>query len=85
MAEDRAEPPVYGLVSNLGTYNPAKILAHEYVGIARDVARPGLSPWQRFCYVFAPPGWSHDRSRLTSIDIKRKAGLTGDASPAETT
>jgi hypothetical protein len=25
--------------------------------------------------VFAPPGWSHDGSRLTSTDIKRQAGL----------
>jgi sterol desaturase/sphingolipid hydroxylase (fatty acid hydroxylase superfamily) len=73
--EDRAEPVDYGLVNNLETYNPIAILTHEYVGIAKDVSRRGLSLWQRLCYIFAPPGWSHDGSRLTSADIKREAGL----------
>lgn len=75
VAEDAAEPPVYGLVKNLKTFNIFKVLSHEYVGIAQDVSRSGLTPWQRFCYVFAPPGWSHDGSRLTSDAIKRAAGL----------
>jgi sterol desaturase/sphingolipid hydroxylase (fatty acid hydroxylase superfamily) len=75
VAEDAAEPPVYGLVKNLNTFNIFKVLSHEYVGIAQDVSRSGLTPWQRFCYVFAPPGWSHDGSRLTSDAIKRAAGL----------
>ena len=75
VAEDEAEPPVYGLVKNLKTFNILKVLSHEYVGIAQDVSRSGLTPWQRFCYVFAPPGWSHDGSRLTSDAIKKAAGL----------
>ena len=75
VAEDAAEPPVYGLVKNLKTFNIFKVLTHEYVGIAQDVSRSGLTPWQRFCYVFAPPGWSHDGSRLTSDAIKKAAGL----------
>jgi sterol desaturase/sphingolipid hydroxylase (fatty acid hydroxylase superfamily) len=75
VAEDEAEPPVYGLVKNLKTFNIFKVLSHEYVGIAQDVSRSGLTPWQRFCYVFAPPGWSHDGSRLTSDAIKKAAGL----------
>ena len=75
VAEDAAEPPVYGLVKNLNTFNIFKVLSHEYVGIAQDVSRSGLTPWQRFCYVFAPPGWSHDGSRLTSDAIKKAAGL----------
>lgn len=83
VAEDRAEPPVYGLVSNLGTYNPFKILAHEYLGIGRDVLRAGLSPLQRLAYVFAPPGWSHDGSRLTSTDIKRDAGLLAETTESK--
>ncbi len=75
VAEDEAEPPVYGLVKNLKTFNIFKVLSHEYVGIAQDVSQSGLTPWQRFCYVFAPPGWSHDGSRLTSDAIKKAAGL----------
>ena len=73
--EDRAVPVDYGLVKNLETLNPFTILTHEYVGIAQDATQRGLSVWQRLCYIFAPPGWSHDGSRLTSADIKREAGL----------
>ena len=68
-------PVDYGLVKNLETFNPFAILTHEYVGIAKDAGQRGLTVWQRFCYIFAPPGWSHDGSRLTSMDIKREAGL----------
>jgi sterol desaturase/sphingolipid hydroxylase (fatty acid hydroxylase superfamily) len=79
--EDRAEPVDYGLVKNLDTYNPVTILTHEYVGIAKDVTQRGLNLWQRLCYIFAPPGWSHDGSRLGSKDIKRAAGLLPPAAP----
>jgi sterol desaturase/sphingolipid hydroxylase (fatty acid hydroxylase superfamily) len=85
VAEDDAEKPVYGLVKNLKTFNILKVISHEYIGIAKDASTPGLALWQRFCYVFAPPGWSHDGSRLTSEDIKRAAGLgmAPAATPAE--
>ena len=75
VAEDRAEPPIYGLVKNLKTFNLFTVLTHEYVGIARDIGQRGLSLTQRFCYIFAPPGWSHDGSRLTTETIKRQAGI----------
>lgn len=75
VAEDSEDLPIYGLVKNLETYNPIKVLFHEYVGIGKDVIKPKLTAWQRLCYVFAPPGWSHDNSRLTSHDIKRAAGI----------
>jgi hypothetical protein len=40
---------------------------------------------QRLLYIIAPPGWSHDGSRLTSRDIKRAAGVLDDTprTPAE--
>ncbi|QJQ31609.1 sterol desaturase family protein [Sphingomonas lacunae] len=77
-AEDRADPPVYGLVKDLNTFNLFTILTHEYFGIARDVVRRGLTMTQRFCYIFAPPGWSHDGSRLSTEAIKRAAGIGAD-------
>jgi sterol desaturase/sphingolipid hydroxylase (fatty acid hydroxylase superfamily) len=75
VAEDDTDKPVYGLVKNLNTFNILKVLSHEYVGIAKDASQRGLTLWQRFCYFFAPPGWSHDGSRLTSQDIQRAAGI----------
>ena len=75
VAEDEADRPVYGLVKNLNTFNLFTILTHEYIGIAKDASQRGLSLFQRFCYIFAPPGWSHDGSRLSTADIKRAAGI----------
>ncbi|MDZ4135308.1 MAG: sterol desaturase family protein [Paracoccaceae bacterium] len=66
-----SEKPDYGLVHNLGTFNPLRIAFHEWVGIWRDVTQPGIPLKARFLYAFAPPGWSHDGSRETSVAIKR--------------
>ena len=68
-------PLHYGLVKNLGTFNPLRVAFHEFIGIAQDITKPGLSLRQRLAYLFAPPGWSHDGSRMTSNDIKRAAAL----------
>jgi len=68
--EDNAEPVEYGLVRNLATFNPLRVAFHEWIGLARDISRPGLSLRQRLAYAFAPPGWSHDNSRQTSDMIK---------------
>ncbi len=80
VAEDEADKPIYGLVKNLNTFNILTVLSHEYIGIAKDASQRGLTLWQRFCYFFAPPGWSHDGSRMTSDDIKRAAGVEPEPS-----
>ena len=77
--ECATEPPVYGLVKQLNTLNPVKLLSHEYVGIARDISQRGLNWKQRLAYVFAPPGWSHDGSRETTQSIRLAAGISSDA------
>ncbi|MCR9239991.1 MAG: sterol desaturase family protein [Rhodobiaceae bacterium] len=70
--EDLKDRPVYGLVKNLDTFNPIKIAFHEYWGIVQDQLQKGLTLKDRALYLLAPPGWSHDGSRLTSEDIKRE-------------
>ena len=65
--EDR---PRYGIVRNLGTFNPVKVAFHEYVGLLKDTTLPGLTTRQRINYLIKPPGWSHDGSRKTSADLK---------------
>jgi sterol desaturase/sphingolipid hydroxylase (fatty acid hydroxylase superfamily) len=83
VAEDRADPPRYGLVKNLRTFNPVWIALHEYVAIARDLLR-ARSPGQAYGYLFGPPGWSPDGSRKTSAMIqaewRRRARPALDAS-----
>ncbi|MGB8841001.1 MAG: sterol desaturase family protein [Aliidongia sp.] len=66
-------PPHYGLVRNIGTFNPLRVAFHEFIAIAQDLIRPGLTLGQRLGYLFAPPGWSHDGSRMTTADLKRAA------------
>ncbi len=69
VAEQRAEQPRYGLVKNIRTFNPLKIVSHEYLSIFRDLASArSLSEVKG--YLFGPPGWSPDGSRQTSADIK---------------
>ena len=68
--EDREIEIHYGLVQNVGTYNPIKIAFAEMWGAVKDVAKPGISIGARFKYLFAPPGWSHDGSRKSSEQIK---------------
>ena len=70
VAEDEKDLPDYGLVSPMKTFNPFKVVFIEYVNIFKDVFGKGLTLVQRILYLFGPPGWSHDGSRLMSTDIK---------------
>lgn len=64
------DKPRYGIVKNLGTFNPLKVAFHEWIGLFRDAFAPGLSFRQRLGYMFMPPGWSHDGSRKSSEELK---------------
>ncbi len=67
LEEDR---PRYGIVKNIGTFNPFRIAFHEWVGMFKDALQPGISFGDRLRYLFMPPGWSHDGSRKMSDDLK---------------
>ena len=67
LEEDR---PRYGIVKNIGTFNPVKVAFHEWIGMFADALQPGISPVDRLRYLFKPPGWSHDGSRKMSADLK---------------
>jgi len=64
------ETPDYGLVQNLGTFNPLRVAFHEWRAMLADIFAPNLTLRQRFAYALKPPGWSHDGSRKTSDQIK---------------
>jgi sterol desaturase/sphingolipid hydroxylase (fatty acid hydroxylase superfamily) len=69
VAERDDDRPVYGIVSNLSTFNPLRIGTHEWVGIGRDVVN--APDWKsRLMYLFGRPGWSPDGSRSTSASLK---------------
>jgi sterol desaturase/sphingolipid hydroxylase (fatty acid hydroxylase superfamily) len=67
--EDPAEPPRYGIIANLSTFNPVRIALHEWVAMAKDVWR--ARGWrERLGFVLGPPGWTPDASRDTSASLK---------------
>ena len=65
------EPCRYGIVKNLGGFNILRVAFHEWMGIGRDLLR-ARSLRDVWGYVFGPPGWSPDGSRMTSAMIKAK-------------
>lgn len=68
--EQEEEKVEYGLVHNLGTFNPIRVAFHEWIGVFKDMFQPGISLKHRLMYAVMPPGWSHDGSRQTSKMIK---------------
>ncbi|PHS42441.1 MAG: C-5 sterol desaturase [Robiginitomaculum sp.] len=60
----------YGIVKPLNSYNPFVVAFHEFYAVGKDVFSRGLTLGQRFKYLFAPPGYSHDNSRQTVAEIK---------------
>jgi sterol desaturase/sphingolipid hydroxylase (fatty acid hydroxylase superfamily) len=74
----------YGLVTDLGTFNPLRIAFHEWIGIVKDIA--GAKTWRdRALFLLAPPGWTPDGSRMTSDMIKDawQARIKANQQPAE--
>ena len=71
VAEDDADPPRYGIVRNLMTFNPLKVAFHEWIAIANDLAH-ARSPSHFAGYLLGPPGWSPDGSRETTDAIKAR-------------
>ncbi|MEI7592319.1 MAG: sterol desaturase family protein [Actinomycetes bacterium] len=58
--ERENEPVVYGLTTNIDTFNPALVATREYRDIGRDISS---SPsWrQRLSFVLRGPGWSYEQ------------------------
>jgi len=80
------EPPRYGLVRDLGSFNLLWAAFHEWIGIARDAwSAPDFT--SRVRYLVAPPGWSHDGSRETSDSIRAawRSGQVRQAPSSEDT
>jgi sterol desaturase/sphingolipid hydroxylase (fatty acid hydroxylase superfamily) len=67
------DPVVYGLTTNIETFNPLRIATHEYADIVSDVARSRT--WSdRLSYVLRGPGWAYAR---------RPGRPGGEAAPLE--
>jgi len=63
--EPEDEHVVYGLTTNIDTFNPARIATHEYRDMARDIA--SSTGWtERLSYVFRGPGWAMRHRQLAA-------------------
>ncbi len=62
----------YGLTKNIENPNPVNLVFHEWKQMWHDVRRNDISFKQKLFYLFGPPGWSHDGSRLTSEQLRKK-------------
>ena len=81
-AENELDPPRYGIVKNIGTFNPAVIGFHEWVGIFRDLR--AARTWRgRVMTLFGPPGWREDGKGATSETIRDAWRRRPHAMPAE--
>lgn len=72
-AEERAEEPTrFGLTHPLPSQNFVHVAFDEWKHLAQDVSQPGLSWSDKFHYIFAAPGWSHDGRTLTSRQLRQQ-------------
>jgi len=77
------DKPRYGIVRNIGTFNPLKIAFHEWWGMIRDLSR-ARSLTEAAGYVFGPPGWKPGGRGRTTAAIKAEWRMRGAApAPAE--
>lgn len=58
-AEDRTEPPIYGVVDPIGVFNPLTIAFHEWIAMARDVGRARSWRDARLALLGAPGTGKH--------------------------
>jgi hypothetical protein len=81
-AERADEPPRYGIIRNLGTFNPLWVAVHEWVGIARDLAR-ARSLKAAWAATFGPPGaLSGETADALRAHWQAQASLPASSPPA---
>lgn len=72
--EEEKEDVIYGLTSNIKTYNPITLVFHECQAIWHDLKKPSTLK-DKLMYIFGPPGWSHDGSKKTSTQLRKELKL----------
>ncbi|HPI11159.1 MAG TPA: sterol desaturase family protein, partial [Catalimonadaceae bacterium] len=72
--QEETEKPVFGLTTPLKTGSPSEVIFGEWAKLFQDLKKP--LPWKlKWKYIWNPPGWSHDKSTLTSNEIRESIGI----------
>jgi sterol desaturase/sphingolipid hydroxylase (fatty acid hydroxylase superfamily) len=67
--EDERMKVRYGLTTNIRTFNLWRIAFHEWGAIGADF-KAARGAYAKLGAVFAPPGWSADKSTLTASEMR---------------
>lgn len=70
--EPEVEKPVYGLVTNIDSFNPLYVAFHEWIAMFKDSTQQNVSLLSRIRYLFKPPGWKHDGTGKLSSDLRKE-------------
>lgn len=70
--ENENEKPIYGLITNINTFNPLRIAFHEWFVMLKDSFTQKIYFADRIKYLFMPPGWKHDGSGMISSDLRKQ-------------
>jgi sterol desaturase/sphingolipid hydroxylase (fatty acid hydroxylase superfamily) len=77
LSEAEYQPVQYGLTKPIEKETAVTLIFHEWSSLWKDLTRKDI-PWKiKLAYLFGPPGWSHDGSRMTSKqlrDLENKRG-----------
>ena len=71
-AELDHEKVVYGLVTNIQTYNPVKVAFIEWYNMLKDAFSGKKSLSNRLKYFIKPPGWKHDGTGKLSNNLREE-------------
>ena len=70
--ELKEEKVIYGLTSNIKTYNPLKIAFHEWIAVFKDALTAKTTFVNKLKYFIKPPGWKHDGTGILSNDLRKE-------------
>lgn len=70
--EPEVEKPIYGLTSNINTFNPIKVAFSEWFDLLKDVFTSKTSFLNKLKYVLKPPGWKHDGTGILATDMRKE-------------
>lgn len=69
--EPEVEKPVYGLTTNINSYNPLYVAFHEWLALFKDAFTNKTSVVKRLLYFVKPPGWRHDGTGQLAADLRK--------------
>ena len=70
LTDNEYQPIKFGLTKPIEKETPFTIVFHEWQQMWKDLARKDIGWKEKWFYLFGPPGWSHDGSRLTSEEMR---------------